>query len=69
MIENNYFALTFAVQTTNSLKLSFAFSSLHLIIFQVCAVVGGTFTVAGIIDSSLFSLSELYKKHQLGKLS
>uniref|UniRef100_A0A9J2NZB9 Endoplasmic reticulum vesicle transporter C-terminal domain-containing protein n=1 Tax=Ascaris lumbricoides TaxID=6252 RepID=A0A9J2NZB9_ASCLU len=42
---------------------------LYAFITSVCAVVGGTFTVAGIIDSSLFSLSELYKKHQLGKLS
>uniref|UniRef100_A0A0R3QV60 Endoplasmic reticulum-Golgi intermediate compartment protein 1 n=1 Tax=Brugia timori TaxID=42155 RepID=A0A0R3QV60_9BILA len=37
--------------------------------FQICAVVGGTFTVAGIIDASLFSLTELYRKHQMGKLS
>uniref|UniRef100_A0A0M3JSR8 Endoplasmic reticulum-Golgi intermediate compartment protein 1 n=1 Tax=Anisakis simplex TaxID=6269 RepID=A0A0M3JSR8_ANISI len=36
---------------------------------SVCAVVGGTFTVAGIIDSTLFSLSEFYKKYQIGKLS
>lgn len=37
--------------------------------FQICAVVGGTFTVAGIIDASLFSLTEFYRKHQMGKLS
>ncbi|KHN84426.1 Endoplasmic reticulum-Golgi intermediate compartment protein 1 [Toxocara canis] len=42
---------------------------LYAFLTSVCAVVGGTFTVAGIFDSSLFSLSELYKKHQLGKLS
>ena len=37
--------------------------------FQVCAIVGGTFTVAGIIDSMIFTASELFKKAQLGKLS
>eukprot|EP00096_Caligus_rogercresseyi_P009569 TRINITY_DN326_c0_g1_i4.p1 TRINITY_DN326_c0_g1~~TRINITY_DN326_c0_g1_i4.p1 ORF type:complete len:291 (-),score=99.04 TRINITY_DN326_c0_g1_i4:457-1329(-) len=35
----------------------------------VCAIVGGTFTVAGIIDSSLFTATELFKKFELGKLS
>uniref|UniRef100_A0A915Q235 Endoplasmic reticulum-Golgi intermediate compartment protein 1 n=1 Tax=Setaria digitata TaxID=48799 RepID=A0A915Q235_9BILA len=42
---------------------------LYAFITSICAVVGGTFTVAGIIDSSLFSLTELYRKHQLGKLN
>ena len=37
--------------------------------FQVCAIVGGTFTVAGILDSMIFTASELFKKAQLGKLS
>jgi len=36
---------------------------------SVCAIVGGTFTVAGIIDSFLFTASEFYKKFELGKLS
>ena len=35
----------------------------------VCAIVGGTFTVAGIIDSCLFSAHEMIKKFELGKLS
>jgi len=35
----------------------------------VCAIVGGTFTVAGIIDSFVFTASEFYKKLELGKLS
>lgn len=35
----------------------------------VCAIVGGTFTVAGIVDSMIFSASELIKKAELGKLS
>jgi hypothetical protein len=37
--------------------------------FQVCAIVGGTFTVAGIVDSMIFSATELIKKAELGKLS
>lgn len=35
----------------------------------VCAVVGGVFTVAGIIDGLVFSASEIYKKLEIGKLS
>ncbi|KAK2143437.1 hypothetical protein LSH36_840g02016 [Paralvinella palmiformis] len=35
----------------------------------VCAIVGGTFTVAGIIDSLLFTATEIFKKAELGKLS
>ena len=35
----------------------------------VCAIVGGTFTVAGIIDSLVFSGLEIFKKFELGKLS
>jgi len=34
----------------------------------VCAIVGGTFTVAGIIDSIIFTASEMFKKFQMGKL-
>lgn len=44
-------------------------SSVFLFFFQVCAIVGGTFTVAGILDSMIFTASELFKKAQLGKLS
>lgn len=36
---------------------------------QICAIIGGTFTVAGIIDSCIFTASEAWKKIQLGKLS
>ena len=36
---------------------------------QVCAIVGGTFTVAGIVDSCLFSATEMYKKWEMGKLN
>ena len=35
----------------------------------VCAIVGGTFTVAGIIDSCIFSATEIFKKFEIGKLS
>lgn len=35
----------------------------------VCAIVGGTFTVAGIIDSLIFTASSIFKKAELGKLS
>jgi hypothetical protein len=35
----------------------------------VCAVVGGVFTVAGIIDGLVFSASEIYKKLEIGKLN
>nr|CAB3243438.1 endoplasmic reticulum-Golgi intermediate compartment protein 1 [Phallusia mammillata] len=38
-------------------------------ITMVCAIIGGTFTVAGIIDSMIFSATEMYKKFSLGKLS
>jgi len=35
----------------------------------VCAIVGGTFTVAGIVDSLIFTSMEIFKKFELGKLS
>jgi len=35
----------------------------------VCAIIGGTFTVAGILDSMLFTAGEVFKKAELGKLS
>lgn len=34
----------------------------------MCAIVGGTFTVAGILDSLLFSATEIFRKAELGKL-
>jgi endoplasmic reticulum-Golgi intermediate compartment protein 1 len=36
---------------------------------QICAIIGGTFTVAGIIDSLVFTASSIFKKAELGKLS
>ncbi len=42
---------------------------LYHFLTTVCAIVGGTFTVAGIIDSCLFTASEIFKKFELGKLS
>lgn len=35
----------------------------------ICAIIGGTFTVAGIIDSTIFRATEIFKKFELGKLS
>lgn len=43
--------------------------SFYAFLTSICAVVGGTFTVAGIIDSTFFTISEMLKKHQLGKLT
>ncbi|KAF8767404.1 endoplasmic reticulum-Golgi intermediate compartment protein 1-like isoform X2 [Argiope bruennichi] len=42
---------------------------LYSFLTTVCAIVGGTFTVAGIIDSMVFSASEVFKKFEIGKLS
>jgi len=36
---------------------------------MICAIIGGTFTVAGIIDGLVFSASEIVKKLEIGKLS
>ncbi|XP_047209208.1 endoplasmic reticulum-Golgi intermediate compartment protein 1 isoform X1 [Girardinichthys multiradiatus] len=38
-------------------------------ITTICAIIGGTFTVAGIIDSCIFTASEAWKKIQIGKMS
>ena len=38
-------------------------------LLQICAIVGGAFTVAGIIDSMIFTASEVFRKAELGKLS
>ncbi|ETN80279.1 hypothetical protein NECAME_02411 [Necator americanus] len=43
--------------------------SFYYFLTSICAVVGGTFTVAGIIDSTFFTISDIVKKHRLGKLS
>lgn len=42
---------------------------LYHFLTTVCAIVGGTFTVAGIIDSVIFTSLEVFKKFELGKLS
>ncbi|UJR33471.1 hypothetical protein I4U23_020916 [Adineta vaga] len=36
---------------------------------SICAVVGGSFTVASILDSLIFTASELFKKFELGKMT
>lgn len=42
---------------------------LYHFLTTVCAIVGGTFTVAGIFDSVIFSATEIFRKFELGKLS
>ncbi|XP_067132010.1 endoplasmic reticulum-Golgi intermediate compartment protein 1-like [Centruroides vittatus] len=42
---------------------------LYSFLTTICAIIGGTFTVAGLIDSLLFSASNIFKKFELGKLS
>jgi len=54
--------ITYSISLNNSVWYLFLF-------FQVCAIVGGTFTVAGIIDSLVFTATGLFKKAQLGKLN
>lgn len=50
------------------LALQPALTSDHPPPFQICAIIGGTFTVAGILDSCIFTASEAWKKIQLGKM-
>lgn len=38
-------------------------------ITTICAVIGGTFTVAGIVDSMIFGAQQMVKKAQIGKLN
>lgn len=35
----------------------------------ICAIIGGTFTVAGILDSCIFTASEIIRKFEIGKQS
>ena len=39
------------------------------VVYQVCAIVGGIFTVAGIIDSIAFTVSSVLKKAHTEKLN
>ncbi|XP_033102871.1 endoplasmic reticulum-Golgi intermediate compartment protein 1-like [Anneissia japonica] len=41
----------------------------YTFITTICAIVGGTFTVAGIIDAMIFTAGEVFRKAELGKLS
>jgi len=62
--------LTFHVGMSVTCPWSFCFMLiLEMCVLQVCAIVGGTFTVTGIIDSILFTASSALKKAQIGKLS
>ncbi len=42
---------------------------LYHFVTTICAIVGGTFTVAGIIDSCIFTATEIFKKFEIGNLS
>ena len=64
-----FFRIRFTVKVISECLQSTMLCYLSFCFFQVCAIVGGTFTVAGIIDSIIFTASELFKKAQLGKLS
>ncbi|RWS15749.1 endoplasmic reticulum-Golgi intermediate compartment protein 1-like protein, partial [Dinothrombium tinctorium] len=41
----------------------------YTFITMICAIIGGTFSVASIIDSLVFTASNIFKKFELGKLS
>ncbi|CAF0912268.1 unnamed protein product [Adineta steineri] len=41
----------------------------YTFITSICAIVGGSFTVASILDSLIFTASELFKKFELGKMT
>lgn len=57
------------VSSSLSLSLSLPNDIYLLCLCQICAIIGGTFTVAGIIDSCIFTASEAWKKIQIGKMS
>ncbi|KAL5020895.1 hypothetical protein ScPMuIL_000050 [Solemya velum] len=42
---------------------------LYSFLTTFCAIIGGSFTVAGILDSLVFTATEVFKKAELGKLS
>ncbi|XP_054168482.1 endoplasmic reticulum-Golgi intermediate compartment protein 1-like isoform X2 [Oppia nitens] len=42
---------------------------LYSFLTMICAIIGGTFSVAGIIDSIIFTASNVFRKFELGKLS
>lgn len=42
---------------------------LYSFLTMAAAIVGGTFTVAGIVDSLIFSAAAIFQKFELGKLS
>lgn len=42
---------------------------LYSFLTNVCAIIGGVASIAGIIDSLIFTASNIFKKYELGKLS
>ncbi|XP_042893444.1 endoplasmic reticulum-Golgi intermediate compartment protein 1-like [Penaeus japonicus] len=55
--------------TPITVKYHFKRPPFYSFITTVCAIVGGTFTVAGIIDSFIFTAAEIFKKIEIGKQS
>ncbi|KRX21113.1 Endoplasmic reticulum-Golgi intermediate compartment protein 1 [Trichinella nelsoni] len=75
-----YIEMSFTGQTNPTLWFRYDFTPitvkyherrqpLYIFLTSICAIIGGTFTVAGLIDSFFFTASQLYKKVELGKIS
>jgi hypothetical protein len=63
-------AIWFRYQLTPiTVKYTLRTKPLYHFITTVCAIVGGTFTVAGIVDSCLFTAHEVFRKMEIGKLN
>ncbi|XP_075261608.1 endoplasmic reticulum-Golgi intermediate compartment protein 1-like [Convolutriloba macropyga] len=63
-------AIWFKYQLTPiTIKYSLEDKPFYHFLTTICAIVGGTFTVAGIIDSCLFTAHEVFRKIEMGKLS
>ena len=52
-----------------TIKYSERREKLYTFITSICAVVGGSFTVASILDSLIFTASQIFKKFELNKLT
>ncbi|XP_003378318.1 endoplasmic reticulum-Golgi intermediate compartment protein 1, partial [Trichinella spiralis] len=74
-----YIEMSFTGQTNPTLWFRYDFTPitvkyherrqpLYIFLTSICAIIGGTFTVAGLIDSFFFTASQLYKKVELGKI-
>ena len=70
---------TFLSDDIPSVKVSFDLSPMQILVKETgkplyhfltttCAIIGGVFTVAGILDSLLYQSAKLMKKQSIGKL-